>query len=117
MARGPKKKLPGSPSSSQKELPPTFQAWLQADWTGWLKPVAAIVALIGACFAYDRGLIPEGSAGLAVVALIVGGAIVSAAMPAFPLLERRQSKLLLGVFMVVWGAGAGYPSLRRAIPT
>jgi hypothetical protein len=112
MARPPKNK-----STAPGPMPPTLKVWLEEAWHGWLKPVAAILVLLGAYFAYDRGLVPEGSAGLVVVALIIGGTIVSAAMPIFPLLERRQSKLLLGVFMVIWAIGAGYPSLRRAFPS
>src|SRR3954465_14767494 len=101
MARPPKKK-----TNTPNEIPPTFKIWLEEAWHGWLKPVSAIFLLIGSYFPYDRGIVPGASAGLLVVPLIFGGPIVSAAMPIFPLLERRQSRLLLGLFMVVWAVGA-----------
>ncbi len=132
MARGPKRRTDSSPAveageigdeksggkaDAKKEMPPTFKLWFEEAWHGWMKPLGLIVVLIGAYFLYDRGVLPEGNAGLVVVALIVGVTIYSVAEQAFPLLARRQQRLALGGFIAVWALAAGYPSLRAAFPT
>ena len=127
MARGPKRKSDSSSTppgdaaegekSSKADIPPTFKLWFEEAWHGWLKPVGLIVVLISAYVLYDRSMIPEGSAGLVVVALILGGTLFSVAEPGFELLTKRDQKLMLGAFVAVWAISAGYPSLRRAVPS
>jgi hypothetical protein len=112
MARGPTGKKP----DPKKEIP-TLRLWLEEAWHGWLKPVGAILALIVAYLAYDRGMIPEGTAGLVVVGLIIGGTIVTVGFPLFEQFEKRPQKLAFGVFLGLWALGAGYPALRRAFPS
>ncbi|MSP59980.1 MAG: hypothetical protein EXR72_06500 [Myxococcales bacterium] len=127
MARGPKqarqdKRITSEGSDDagtakeRPEIPTTFRTTLEEAWHGWMKSVAGLVLIVVAYVSYTQGWVPEGTAGLLCVAGIIGGAIAAAAMPVFEMLEKRQSKLLLGLFAAVWAIGAGYPSVRRALP-
>src|SRR5579871_619187 len=116
MARGAK-----PPTTEKKGPPPTFKMWLEEAWHGWLKPVGVILLLIGGYFAYDRQILGadrgESTFGIVVVALIVGGTILAAVTPIFQQVTRREHRLLLGLFVVAWAAGAGYPTVRRVFPS
>ncbi len=116
MARGSKPPT----RDPKKDLPPTFKMWLEEHWTGWLRPVAVILLLLGGYLAYDRQVLgpdrSESTFGVLVVALIIGGTILAAVTPLFAQLIKREHKVLLGLFVAAWAVGAGYPSLRRVFP-
>jgi hypothetical protein len=123
MARGPQKKDPkdGKDGGGGKKEIPTFKLWFEEAWHGWLRPVAVIFLLVGGYLAYDKNLLgnpekTETTFGLLVVGLIIGGAILTAVGPLFQMVESRQQKLLLGIYVVAWAAAVGYPSLKRAFP-
>jgi hypothetical protein len=124
MARGSNQKGSGksvAPPAPGGEAPqaeiPTFKLWFEEAWHGWLKPVGGILLLVGAYFAYEYKIVPEGPAGFLVVGLIVGGALFSAAEPAWERLESRRAKYLMGAFLAVWAFVAGYPALHSVVPS
>ena len=109
--RGPEKE------AAKSNAPPgSFKAWFDEHWHGWIKSVALIVALVVAYVLYDRHLVPEGSAGLVLIALIIGGSIYSAVEPVWEGLGDRRQRLALGGFLAVWAIGAGVPPLLTAFP-
>ncbi len=109
MAREKKEDVP-------KEMP-GFRIWLEEAWHGWLKSIAGVLLLLAAYLAYNNNLLREANAGLAAVALIVGGSLWSALAPVFGLVEKRFHRLVLGLFAAIWAVTIAYPVLQRAFPS
>jgi hypothetical protein len=61
-------------------------------------------------------MVGERLAGAAAVLLVVGGAVGSTALPAWPLARTPALRALFVAVVVVWVGSMGYPPLRAALP-
>jgi hypothetical protein len=95
-----------------------FQLWFEEAWEGWLKSVSVILLCAVGYLVYKFDLISESRAGLIAVVAVVGGSILLATGVAWPRAKEKPSAWRAGfIFMVLlWAVGAGYPSLRTAMP-
>jgi hypothetical protein len=108
----------GGEDSGPKKSASRFQLWFEEAWEGWLKSVGVIVLCAIGYLVYKFDLISEGRAGLIAVVGVVGGGILMATGLAWPRAKEKSPGFRAGfLFMcVLWAAGAGYPSLRAAMP-
>lgn len=107
-----------SAPAAEKKPPSRLPMWLEEAWEGWLKSVGVIIICVLAYGLYKFDLVHESLAGVVAVAAVVLGAVGSTVPLAWSRVVTRApvAKALFVVMVLAWVAGAGYPSLRAAMP-
>jgi hypothetical protein len=90
--------------------------WMEDQWEGWLKSVGTLILAAIAFALYKFDLVGEGLAGAGLVLAVIGGALGSVALPAWPMVRTPAQKYLVIFVCAIAALGAGYPSLRAAVP-
>ncbi|HEY7958015.1 MAG TPA: hypothetical protein VII38_22090, partial [Polyangia bacterium] len=105
--------------SDGRDRPPTrFELWWEEAWEGWIKSIAAVVLLAVAYLFYKFDLVGEHFAGVLVVLLIIGGSVISLAVPAWPVIKTRSPSVraLFLTMLAVSIVATAWPCLRLAAP-
>src|SRR5579862_7481324 len=99
-------------AAPKKRAPSTLGLWFEDAWEGWLKPLGGIFLLLIAYALYKFDIVPETIAGVGFVLIVIVGAIVMTALPAWPLVKTPGQRGLFVAFVALWAVAVGYPSLR-----
>jgi hypothetical protein len=102
----------------EKKSSSRLPLWLEEAWEGWLKSVGVILLCVIAYGVYKFDLVGESLAGLAAAAAVVLGAVGATVPLAWSRVQNKApiAKALMAVMVIAWVVGAGYPSVRAAIP-
>jgi hypothetical protein len=103
-------------AGSRKRNPSTLGLWFEEAWEGWLKPLGGIGLLLIAYALYKFDIVSEPIAGVGLVLIIVIGAIVMTALPAWQAVKSPGQRGLFVAFVALWAVAVGYPSLRAVLP-
>lgn len=99
-----------------KAQAPGLGSWLEEAWHGWLKSVGGLLLLVVGYLLYSNHVLPESGAGRAVVALIIGGAIFTAAEPVWEQITSSSLRYALIAFIAVWAVVAVAPIWATLFP-
>lgn len=117
-----RKKEPKEPKAEgrgEKANPPTrFELWWEEAWEGWISSVIPLVLLAIGYLFYKFDLVSEHFAGVAVVLIIIGGSIISLALPVWSIVRERSPgvRALFITTITVALVATLWPSLRVASP-
>lgn len=93
-----------------------FEAFMEAHWESWLRPVLLIVAIGLGVLGYMWHLLPETFTALVLAAGVLIAAIYTTVEPTLQLITNRNQRLLFLALAAVWAFSSGYPALRKVRP-
>jgi hypothetical protein len=101
----------------EKKRSSAFGLWFEEAWEGWLKSVGVILLCAVAYLLYKFDLINENLAGALLVAIILGGTLLSVVLPSWQVVQNKPpgQKALYATMVLMWIAASGYPALRASI--
>ncbi len=108
---------PGDAADKPMDKPLTaYDAFMQQHWESWLQPVLLIVLCAGGYATFKFQLLSESIIGIILSGILVGSVIYFTALPAFDLIQRKSSRTLFGILVLLWAFSSGYPTLRKSVP-
>src|SRR5579863_3968836 len=93
-----------------------LQIWFEEAWEGWIRPLGAILLLAIGNLLYKWDILTERPAGVIAVLAIVGGALATGLLPAWPMAKQPWQRGLVVSTAIVAVVACLYPALHAAAP-